>query len=98
MVLVFLLLYMAIHHLNCCLKDSQKDISWSLFLQPDTRQNFKENVWCAHNTGKGQNLLINVVNVKQGCVQMDVSRATTQTSTSKPAASIAYIQPAHLTR
>jgi hypothetical protein len=52
----------------------------------------------AQNAGKGKNLLIIVVNVKKGYVQMDVSRATIETSTSNPATSIAYTQPAHLTR
>jgi hypothetical protein len=62
-VLVFLTLYMATHHLNHCLKDSQNNISWSIFLSLGRRHNLKENIWCAQNTGNGENLFTGVVNV-----------------------------------
>jgi hypothetical protein len=67
-VLVFLALYMAFHQLDCHLKDSQSNISWSIFLPKERRQNFKENVYCVQNMGKEGNLFIGVVNVRQGCV------------------------------
>jgi hypothetical protein len=85
MVLMVLDLFMAIHQLNGDLKVSQK-ISWSIFLTLERRQNLKENMWYAQNTGKGGNLFASIVSVKQGCVQMDVSGATIQTSTSYPVA------------
>jgi hypothetical protein len=28
-------------------KESQNDISWSIILPPERRQNHKENMWCA---------------------------------------------------
>jgi hypothetical protein len=67
-VLVFLILYVAVHQLSRHLKDSKNDISWSVFLPPERRQNLKEYVWCARNMGKGENLFIGAVNLKQGCV------------------------------
>jgi hypothetical protein len=68
MVLVFLILYTAIHQFNCHLKDSQNDISWSAFLPLEGRQNLKENVWYAQKMGEGENLFISIVSVKWGCV------------------------------
>jgi hypothetical protein len=58
MVLVFLVLYMAIHQLNYHLKESQNNISRSVFLPTESRQNLKENLWCAQNMGKGGNLIL----------------------------------------
>jgi hypothetical protein len=56
---------MAIHH-------HLKRITEWLFLAciPATgkKQNLKESVWCAQNTGKGENLFIGAVSLKQGCV------------------------------
>jgi hypothetical protein len=67
MVLVLFILNTIICQLNRHLNDSQ-NISWSAFLPEEGRQDLKENVWCAKNTGKGENLLFGVVNVRQGCV------------------------------
>jgi hypothetical protein len=53
-------------------------------------------VWCAKNKGKGGKLFIGVVNVRQGCVEIDVSRTTIQTPASNPVASIAHMQHAHV--
>jgi hypothetical protein len=44
----------------------QNDISWSMVQLQERRQDPKEIVWCARNTGKGKNLFIGAVNVKQG--------------------------------
>jgi hypothetical protein len=66
--MVFLVLCTAVHQLNRRLKDSQNDISWSVFQQQERRRDPKGNVWCAQNMGKGVILSIGVVNVKQGCL------------------------------
>jgi hypothetical protein len=79
---------MAIHH---HLKESQNGISWGVFLPLERRQNLEESVWCAQNTGKGENLFIGVVNLKQGCIKMVVPTPI-QSSSSKSATSIAHIQ------
>jgi hypothetical protein len=62
-VLVFLILYTAVYHLNHCLKDLQNDISWSIFLPLEGKQNFIENVCCAQNRERGENLFIGLVDV-----------------------------------
>lgn len=48
--------------------------------------------------GKGENLFIDVVYVKQGCIQMNVSTSTIQISTSNPAASNINIEHTHVAR
>jgi hypothetical protein len=61
MVLVYLILYTVVHQLNRCLKDLQNDISRSTFQLQERRQDPKENVSCAQNMGKGENLFSGVL-------------------------------------
>jgi hypothetical protein len=51
--------------MNCSLKDPQ-NISWSIFLPPERKQNSKENVWCAKTWKKGDNLVIGVSECETG--------------------------------
>jgi hypothetical protein len=52
------ILYMAVRQFSCCLNNSQKDISWSVFPPRGRGQDLTEDVWRAQKRAKGKNLSI----------------------------------------
>jgi hypothetical protein len=56
--------------------NSKNDISQSVFLSLESRQNLRENVWCAQNMGIRENLFIGALKVKQDCVYTDILQPT----------------------
>jgi hypothetical protein len=69
------------------LNDSRKGISWSVFAPWGRRQDLTEDVWCVQKRARGKNLSMK-----------DASRCSIHSSTSKPPASTAEIQGAHIIR
>jgi hypothetical protein len=97
-VLGFVILYTAIRQFSRRQNESRKNISWSIFVPRGRRQDLAENVWCAQERAREKKLSNGVVNVRQCCVSKDASRHIIHSSTSKPPASIAEIQGAHIIR